>query len=346
MRGAGFGLQAPGSRSALLVVIVALGGFGCAGTGDDDRRPPRIEFENARHDFGQVDQGSVVDAEFAFRNGGEFDLEIADLRAAADCAARVDGQTRIRPGRSGVIRASFETGAVFGPQQRSVTVYSNDPEQRMITLELRGEVLLDIAADPPRLYAGPVLRGAPVPRAIAVRAEGATRVTAVRTSEPLLKAELLEAADVSSAPIVAVAISADAPLGPFGADVELVTTSARHPVLRVPVSGIVAPDVSVSPAQLQFGPVGIGTAPSRLLMVQNLREGRPVRLTAVEMEERLGTARVEPLAEGLRFRVKTTLSDRLPAGRFTGVVRLRTDHPEQSTVEVPIDGEVVGGDGG
>ena len=327
--------------SLLAALAAAPGSFGCKPK-NKEGVPPRIAFEAESRDFGRVPQGAVARAEFPFRNDGEFDLEIGTLRTAGDCTAELDEGARIKPRRTGVVRVTCETAAVYGPQQRTITVYSNDPDRRVIALEMHGEVLLDVAAEPARLYAGTLLRGAQLPRAIAVRTDGETRVTAVRSSNPLLAPARAEDS-AGSAPTIAVAVAGDAPLGPFDAEIELVTTSGQHPVVRVPVSGIVEPDVVASPGRLSFGSLNPGAGATRLAMLQNLRADHPVRVAGAELDARLGTVRIETLEEGFRYRITIALSDRLPAGPFAGAIRVRTDHPAQSTVEIPFEGVIDGG---
>ena len=132
--------------------------------------PPQLAFTETAYDFGRVAQGTPVEHRFAFINDGGTDLTIINLRAACDCEATLHGGRDIAPGAGGAVQGRFDTDAVYGPQRWTITVYSNDPTQRAVVLSVSGEVVLDVAADPPQVYLGVV-----PPGVAALREVGAAR---------------------------------------------------------------------------------------------------------------------------------------------------------------------------
>lgn len=291
-------------------------------------RPPRASFAAPTHDFGRVEQGAVVRHAFRLRNEGDVDLNVVGTRAACDCAVDVKART-VAPGDSATIDVTFDTAAVHGPQERTVTVYTNDPQQRTLLLAMQGEVGLDVAVVPRQIYVGNLPRGAPIEPEVEIRShDGGGRVTAVESAGGFLRAEPLEDGRL------ALAIASGAPLGDFADDVLVYTTNHRRPLLRLHVRGTVAADVVASPSRLDFGTVG-EAAPVRRALIENLRPEQPVRVTGVEMDERFGHAEVETIEDGLRYRVAARLND-LPAGDHESVVVVRTDHPEIARLELPL----------
>jgi hypothetical protein len=198
-------------------------------------RAPHLAFDAAIHDFVTVEQGTPVTHAFSFHNSGGADLVINNLMTASDCTA--EAAPRVVPaGGSGAIQARCDTARLFGTKSRTVTVYSNDPAQPVTTLVLRGDIAVDVAADPPALYLGHVRRGA--------RAENEARIV---TGRPLmlrlqadqgrtLRASLL---DTLAGKTLAMTIAPDAPLGRFSESVTLITGSSKHATLTVPIVGIV-----------------------------------------------------------------------------------------------------------
>jgi hypothetical protein len=309
-------------------------------------QPPRARFEALSHDFGRVEQGAVVRHAFRFRNEGEVPLSVVGLRNACDCTAAVVGSETFAAGAGGAVEVSFDTAAVHGAQQRTVTVYSNDPEQRVLILTLRGEVGLDVAVDPSELYVGSLPRGAVVEQDVAVLSRpGTHKVTSIESSGRVIKVVPAEEGQL------ALAVALDAPLGDFAEDVLLYTMSHRRPLLRLHVRGTVEPDVTVSPAELTFDPATQGAV--RHALVTNLRADRPIRVTAAALDGSLGEAEVKAVIEGLRYRVEVRLNGRRPGGEQEGTLVLSTSHPEQSRIEVPVrfreqrrpDGSPRGNDG-
>jgi hypothetical protein len=228
------------ARTALFAAAL-LGGCDQLGLGTPPpKAPPRLVFAQTTHDFGRVAQGVPVEHEFAFANDGEAVLSIIDLRAACDNQVTLLGGSDIAPHAGGSVHGRFDTAAVFGPQQRTITVYSNDPAQQAVLLTLSGEVVLDVAADPPQVYLGAVPPGLPVVREVALRTgSDAVRIGVPQADTPQLVLRLDPAPDASAAAILAIGTAPNAPPGPFKAEVRLPTTSARHPVVRVAVAGTI-----------------------------------------------------------------------------------------------------------
>src|SRR6185295_8734561 len=164
-----------GRFAASFLLAACLGSCGGDRDQPQDMRPPRASFDTQTFDFGRVEQGSVVRHAFRFHNQGDVALSVVGLRNACDCNARVAAPEMIGPGGVGAIEVSFDTAAVHGPQSRTVTVYTNDPNARVVMLTLKGEVGLDVAVSRSELYAGGLTRGTPIENDVAVLSENGTR---------------------------------------------------------------------------------------------------------------------------------------------------------------------------
>jgi hypothetical protein len=236
-----------GQRAAARLLATALALSGCEELGPEGGAPPplppKLAFSETRYEFGRVAQGTPIEHRFAFANTGDTPLTIINLHAACDCAAAVEGSREIPAHGTGAVRARLDTDAAYGAVRRTITVYSNDPNQGPIVLVLTGDVQLDVVADPAEIYLGILPPGAPAQRAALLRTGGdATHLGVPQADGPQLAVQLDAPGDGSSAVALAIAIAADAPLGPFSTVIRVPTTSARHPILRIPVAGIIAAD--------------------------------------------------------------------------------------------------------
>jgi hypothetical protein len=235
-------------RRAAAIACTAALVSGCQELGLEEAgtpvEPPRLAFAATAYDFGRVAQGTPIEHQFAFANDGGSELTIMNLRAACDCRATVIGGGELAPHGRGAVQARFDTDAVFGPQRRTVTVYSNDPVQRAVTLTLTGEVALDVAADPAQVYLGVVPPGAAAIRDVTVRLGGdGLRVGPLTDPAPVpLALQLADAPLDIHAVTLTIGTAPGAPLGPFSTVIRIPTTSARHPILQIPVTGIIAAD--------------------------------------------------------------------------------------------------------
>ena len=237
-------LRFAGAYRRRVVLMLGLLLSCCEQEPDAASPPPKLAFAQSSYDFGRVVQGTAVEHRFAFTNDGGTDLTIMNVRSAYDCAASVIGGNEIAPRAQGAVDARFDTDAIYGPQRRTITVYSNDPLQQAIMLTLTGEVVLDVAADPAQVYLGIVPPGIPVLREVALRSSDENvRIYPPQADDaPQLVVQLADAPDASAAAIVDIGTAVHAPPGKFSAIVRIPTTSARHPVVRVAVAGIVALD--------------------------------------------------------------------------------------------------------
>ena len=254
-------------------LIAALLFGGCEELGlegpDMPPAPPKLAFAETAYDFGRVPQGTPVEHRFAFANDGDTALSIMNLRTACDCEATLIGGRDVAPHTGGAVLGRFDTDAVYGAQRRTITVYSNDPTQRAVLLTVTGEVLLDVAADPPQVYLGPVPPGVPLLREVALRTgSDAVRIGVPESDAPQLVLQLTDPSDGSAA-VLAIGTARGAPGGQFSTVVRVPTTSVRHPVLHIPVSGVIAADAAAPPQPEAAPPPGgdgggasTGAAPS------------------------------------------------------------------------------------
>ncbi len=221
-----------------LLVAALLGA--CQPAAPPPSAPPRLAVAPAvQHDFGRVPQGVPVEHTFALTNVGGTPLTLIDLRTSCDCQAELDGPRDLAPGAGVALVLRCETARSAGPQRHTLTVYSNDPGQRALLLALTGTVALAAAAEPARVYLGPLPPGTTAARRIALRAgDDAVRFFAPDGGAPWLQARLV---DEAGGRALELATAPDAPPGAFQTVVRVRTTSAARPTIEVPVAGIIAP---------------------------------------------------------------------------------------------------------
>lgn len=97
---------------------------------------PVINFPETQHDFGQVDEGKVVEYTFNFNNSGTSQLKINDVKTSCGCTAALVSNEVLEPGEKGTIRVELDTSKREGKMSRTVTIKSNDPKdpEKILTL--------------------------------------------------------------------------------------------------------------------------------------------------------------------------------------------------------------------
>lgn len=96
---------------------------------------PRIQFEKTHHNFGNIQEGEVVEYNFKFTNVGDGDLLISEATATCGCTVPQVPKYPIAPGKSDVIQVRFDSGGKKGQVTKTVTVRANTtPSETKITI--------------------------------------------------------------------------------------------------------------------------------------------------------------------------------------------------------------------
>lgn len=110
-------------------------------TKEERDNAPVFKLENPTVDLGSMDPSTVKDVEFKFTNGGNRDLIIRYIRPTCGCTAiQQGGNSNIKPGESGTIKASFNSGSYKGKVVKAIYVYTNDPENSEVVLTFNADV--------------------------------------------------------------------------------------------------------------------------------------------------------------------------------------------------------------
>jgi hypothetical protein len=104
-------------------------------TAEELEQAPRLIFEKPLHDFGKISQSDIVTTDFIFRNEGKKELNIRKTDSTCGCTVAALEKTTLMPGEEGKITLRFDPKGRRGQQQKSITIFSNDPKaptQRII----------------------------------------------------------------------------------------------------------------------------------------------------------------------------------------------------------------------
>jgi len=109
---------------------------------------PKIQFDGPVYEFGKVLCGAVVKHDFPFRNIGDGPLVINDVHSTCGCTSATNTSKLVGPGKKGVISVEFNTLHFSGPVTKAVTVKSNDTNQPIAELQVKGTVWRPIDVTP------------------------------------------------------------------------------------------------------------------------------------------------------------------------------------------------------
>ncbi len=90
-----------------------------------DDRQAQLTFVNREHDFGEVEEGKIVEYVFSFKNTGNYPLMLQDIRTTCGCTAPEWTKEPIAPNEEGKIIVRFNSAHKAGQQRKVITVISN-----------------------------------------------------------------------------------------------------------------------------------------------------------------------------------------------------------------------------
>jgi hypothetical protein len=102
---------------------------------------PVFKIDATTVDIGKMDQATTKDVIFNFENDGKRDLIIRYIRPTCGCTAvQQGGKDTYKPGESGTIKATFNSGSYQNKVTKAIYVYTNDPKHSENILMLTADV--------------------------------------------------------------------------------------------------------------------------------------------------------------------------------------------------------------
>lgn len=247
----------------------------------------------------------------------------------------------VPPGGVGEIKTTFKTKGYQGPVKKTITVETNDPENKMVRLTLSGNVVSDVTVEPRYLNFGSVTRNAPpkpVPLTIALLPGKDLRITEVRSeSESLVLSKESEDKDKNRTTYL-VSLAERLPVGRLTGRIVVKTTSKTLPEVQVPFHASVLGDVRVTPQLLALGMVRPGEKITRDLILTGTGGSSFSVEKIVPTVPNLSTSIVAE-KEGERVRIVVTYD---PGSRTEGRVSERltlfVKSGAEEIIEVPVYG--------
>jgi hypothetical protein len=148
---------------------------------------PRLVCDGTPWDFGTRRNTEEVVHDFILRNEGELSAEIKSVRSSCGCtvASMSDAGRIIRPGGTGTVHVVFNLAGRTGPQNKVVTVESNDPHRRSLALQLTGTAVQALTASPPAVLFSSLPPDSPAQeRMVVLSAEEPFRVFSAESDNP------------------------------------------------------------------------------------------------------------------------------------------------------------------
>jgi len=86
---------------------------------------PTMDFTDTLHNFGAMHANEVVEHDFTFTNNGKSPLIITSAFGSCGCTVPEYPRDAIAPGKSAIMKVTFNSAGKSGHQEKSVTIHAN-----------------------------------------------------------------------------------------------------------------------------------------------------------------------------------------------------------------------------
>ncbi|RIW16206.1 DUF1573 domain-containing protein [Algoriphagus lacus] len=104
----------------------------------------QFQFTEMEYDFGNINEGQVIEHVFNFTNNGQAPLVISNITASCGCTSPEWTKTPVNPGESGFVKVVFNSTAKSGAQAPTVTIQANT-NPTVTRLRMKGSVTPKLA---------------------------------------------------------------------------------------------------------------------------------------------------------------------------------------------------------
>ncbi len=108
---------------------------------------PKVSVQQVEYDFGNINQNDIANHSFTITNTGGDVLKILDIKASCGCTAANPDKKELMPNESTQINVSFNSKGRKGPQTKTVTVKTNDPNTPALTLMIKCNIIVQESKD-------------------------------------------------------------------------------------------------------------------------------------------------------------------------------------------------------
>lgn len=247
----------------------------------------------------------------------------------------------VPPGGAGEIKATFKTKGYRGAVAKTITVETNDPENKQVRLSLTGKVVPDVRVEPRILNFGIVGRETPrqpIALRIALAPIEDLRITQVKSESDVFVLTKQSEDPEKRESLYSITLAGKLPVGRLKGRIVIQTTSKSMPEVRILASVVVQGEVAASPRALSLGALRTGEQTTRELIL--MKTGS----TPFTVEKILPTspdlsASVVLEKQGERYRVLVTYDPKKRAeGRILERLTIYVNAHGEEILEIPVYG--------
>jgi|GEM_PF-1885422 len=292
---------------------------------------PDISFKETEKDFGTVQGGTVLKHTFEFKNTGDQDLIIKNVKTTCGCTVASPSGKKIKPGERGQLSASFNTRGYHNLVQHYIHVDTNVSHMPRVTLIIKANVVYDLEVRPAEYLAFYNVK----------QEETVTKELTIsnNTSEPLelgkpvfvknpsnlFNAELLEE-KAGKFYRLKVKFAAQKKAGRYQGEIRIKTNKSKKPEITIPLSAAVLAEVYVIPYSIIIQRKGKHHPRFKSIKIINTGDTE-LKILDVNIDSPHLTYQLNPIKNTGDYRLTVAVKKEAPKSVIKGRVRIKTNNP-------------------
>jgi hypothetical protein len=297
---------------------------------------PRMQLAETSFDFKEVFEGSIVSHDFIVWNTGNAVLKIEQVGPTCGCL-KADFDESIPPGGDGRVTLIVDFADHEGPLERTVTVFTNDPQNPDATLSIKGtgKPLLLVRPGNTISFQG----GARQPKQTFIEVVGTGEPFDISNVETDLKGKVdYRLETVQKGQHYRLNVTNTAKEGKYSGFIKLSTNLSGKRTITIPVSGNIENEIAVQPQSIALGklPSQKPVFSKHITVVSNPR--RPFKITRLSYDKKLLRVTSKPLPKkaGFNLEVRARMAN-IPSGPpVQTTLSIQTDLAPKATSKVEV----------
>ncbi|NIA31221.1 MAG: hypothetical protein GWP06_15095 [Actinobacteria bacterium] len=246
----------------------------------------------------------------------------------------------IPAGQTGKIIVTVDTKRFRGKLDKTITVVSNDPDNKRLTLHLYCSIVGVKILPATHAYFNVHLGESQTKElTVATIGEGPVTVHAI-ASKPNILVRLEKLNEKKPANVsdywkqykILITIPENFPEGRFAESVTLATSCQYDKIIKIPVAGSVIPTVTVSPGTILLN---VTNNFQRTIKITK-KFGTGLRILQVISDPPQLKADLIEKKKGKQYTINVTWSDTKSKGSFNGQIKIRTNDKQKPFISVPV----------
>lgn len=258
-------------------------------------------FSDLNVDFGTVARGADTRHQIVLKNLYEENVTIVDVDTTCGCTAASPDKTQLTTGEEARIEVVMDTRKFMHRKDSNVDVTlefhgAKGSAKKTIRVPITAYIRSDVVLTPGNVDFGVVDFGQNAERVIKVAYAGRQdwQIRSIKNESKILNAQIVETERANGRVTynLTVQLNGNAGIGSFQDKLYLVTDDQNSPEVPVPVSGRIAADIEIVPAQFALGNVPAGEVKQFNVVIKGRK---PFVIENIQCEQHPDCFEIRPL---------------------------------------------------